>query len=368
MSVVSEWPRQSPCLIEVRDEESGMHGFLAVESIRDGLAFGGLRISSSVTGSEVQELAQSMEMKLRAHGNPVGGAKGGLRCAPDDPALHTKIAAFARALRGPLTEGVILGKDMGATNQSLDHLYESLGVAQLHRIQELFPESNCPGRLRDLGGYRKHMTGLGVAWAARAAWGGDFSGARILIQGSGVVGVGTAVRLSEMGAVIVGINDVHAGLLAIDGMPVEALVEGLSQGRGLAPDAFSFPCQSIERDALFEQKADILVLAASSYSVDLQAAQEIQTSLVVEGCNMGLLPDARRHLHERKIMVVDDVLASSSSAAMVTLQMATGNAFEATSLWEQIERSISGHVRESVRLAKQLDIPARRVYLERLTE
>jgi len=368
MSVVSAWPRQTPCLIEVRDEKSGMHGFLAVESIRKGLAFGGLRISPSVTGAEVQELAQSMEMKLRAHDNPVGGAKGGLRCDPNDPNLHEKLAAFGRALRGPLTDGVILGKDMGATNEALDHLYESLGVAQLHRVQEIFPNAHCPGRLRDLKGYRKHMTGLGVAWATRAALGGRIQGARVLIQGAGVVGVGTAVRLSEMGAVIVGINDVHGGIHATEGIPVDALIEGLQQGKGLSPDAFSFPCQAIERDALFRQEADVLVLAASSYSVSLPLAENIHAGLVVEGCNMGLLPDARHHLHERKIMVVDDVLASSSSAAMVTLQMSTGNAFEGGSLWEQIERAISGHVRESVRLSKQLHIPARRVYLERLTE
>ena len=337
---------QLPTLLEVTDDQIGMRGFLAIESLIDGVAFGGLRIHPGVSGPEVQGLARAMHLKLGAHGHPVGGAKGGLCCDPADPALGQHLAAYAHALRFWLANHVVLGKDMGATNEALDGMYASLQIPQLHIVKQGAQGADCPERIRDLTGYRRHMTGLGVVTAARAAI-EEIRGARVLIQGAGVVGVGTAVRLRELGAVVVGMSDVNQAL--VDPMGLDAAVlatEGVAGGC-LVPGAFP-NAACLERDALFSIPADVLILAASSWSVSAIHADQVLAPVVVEGCNMGLVDAARDRLHARGVRVVDDILASSSSAAMVCHQIATGNGLEEGEIWERITSAITAHVQDAM--------------------
>ena len=355
---------QFPLLLEVSDEAVGMRGFLAIESLQDGLAFGGLRIHPHVTGVEVQGLARSMHLKLGAHGHPVGGAKGGLCCDPGDPALHEHLRAYAHALRSWLENHVILGKDMGATNAALDAMYSSLGIPQLSIVMAKHPGGTCPERIRDLNGYRRHMTGLGVVGAARAAL-GDLRGARVVIQGAGVVGVGTAVRLREEGAVVVGMSDVHKALIDPMGLDAAVLASEGTRDRCLVPAAFPNAVER-ERDTLFSVSADLLILAASSWSVSADHAEQIIAPLVVEGCNMGLVDAARDRLHARGVRVVDDILASSSSAAMVCHQIATGNGLGERELWERITSAITTHVQDAVTASVATGGTLRSAYLSQI--
>jgi hypothetical protein len=66
---------------------------------------------------DVQKLARTMSWKLAADGLPVGGAKAGLRCAPDHPQIAEILIDAAEAWRRPLSESVVLGKDMGASDE-----------------------------------------------------------------------------------------------------------------------------------------------------------------------------------------------------------------------------------------------------------
>jgi glutamate dehydrogenase (NAD(P)+) len=310
-----------------------------VASETQGLAFGGTRVSGHVTAEEVVALSWNMHHKLLPMGLPTGGAKAGLKVDPGDPMLLEKARAFGEQARPLLSTTVVLGKDMGATDAVMEAIYAGAAIPQLFLGKTR--GASCPDRIGELAGYRSHMTGLGVAWSARAARAAQqkgMDGARVLVQGWGVVGRGSAVRVEEMGATVVGHSDVHGA--TVGDLPVE-------------------------RDALLGLEADVLVLAASSGSVDAALAKTISAPLVVEGANLALTEDARGVLYDRGIEVVPDCIASCSSASLVACQVALGNDGEPAEIWARIEAGIEASIQEARAIGAQDGIPLREAFLRK---
>jgi glutamate dehydrogenase (NAD(P)+) len=345
-----------PVLHEIRNPELGLEGYLAVHSVVGGLAFGGMRIDPNVTGAMVEGLASRMTMKLSGHGSPVGGAKAGLRVDPNDPRLPELLQAFAVQCRDELTGRTILGKDMGAKDWMIEMLYDALGMSQLDIVRRRDGGDTCPETIGELSGYIDRMTGQGVLWAVREALDQKLDGKRILIQGAGIVGVGVATRLVEAGAVVVGISDRFNALLDPAGIPL-SFFERVMNNNGLLPTAYrSGTAQVVERDALLSQQADALILAAGSLLIDAGTASRIRCPVVVEGANFPLRPDSRQFLHSQGVWVVPDVIASSSSAAMVTHQIASANTLPVDEMWNSIQTSIETNVRKSKEISDRHDI------------
>ncbi|MEE2779496.1 MAG: Glu/Leu/Phe/Val dehydrogenase dimerization domain-containing protein [Myxococcota bacterium] len=355
-------PDAAPVKIHAVDlEDSDVQGWLVVDTVVDGMAFGGFRISPAVDQEEVAGLARAMTWKLAGHGLPVGGAKGGLRADPTDPETPARLKRFSEACRELLTSVAVVGKDMGATDPLIDGIYEQLDVPQLHVARSRGDATSVPDRLRDLTGYRRHMTGLGVAWAVRAAMGGDVRGRRVAIQGCGLVGIGTAIRLHNMGARVVAISDAGGGVVEPTGLSVDALVDPAAPKGQIPP---GLQGERVARDHLFEIDSDVLVLAASSNSVGVKVAESARAPLVVEGSNFGLTAEAREVLHRRGIAVVPDLIASSSSAAMVARQLASRNTLSPDQLWEAIEGSITRNTRETLARTRETGQDSRVTYLQ----
>jgi glutamate dehydrogenase (NAD(P)+) len=350
-------------VIEIDEPDLDVTGYVCLSSLRGGVAFGGCRFDRSVTRDDVVELARCMSAKLAGHGLPCGGAKGGLRVDPRRADIRAVVQRFAERAAPLLTSSVVLGKDLGASNELLDHLYGCLGIPQMHLVQRLPGGGGVPDRLRDLQGYVPHMTGLGVAWATRAAVGRDLDGLRILIQGAGAVGMGAAVRLSAMGARVVGICDIETAVIRPGGFEIPALARAVTGGRLDASDP-ALGCDEViaPRDMLVRD-ADVLVLAAASNSVDLACASQIRAGVVVEGANFGLVAGGHDVLTRRGALAIPDVIASSSSAAMVAHQIAARNAMPPDALWARIESSIDRSVRQATAIARRERTSVRDAYL-----
>ena len=348
---------QAPFTREIVHPERGPLGWLCVDSWSGDLAFGGFRMTPSVTRAEVEELARCMTLKLAVHGSPTGGAKAGIRLDPLEEDADALLAFFGEQVADLLSTRVVLGKDMGASDLAIDGMYEALGFPQLS------PIGTGVEKLRDFSGYRRHMTGLGVAFAARSALGGSVKGLRVAIQGAGLVGLGAAVRLGAMGAQVVAMSDVSRALLWPEGVNLAWLEARVGPPRSLrgAGEGHLVP-----RDALFECDADVLVLAASSYSVDEEHVARMKAPVVVEGCNMGFTEPARRLAHERGILVIPDVIASSSSAAMVCRQLAARGTLSEEALWREIEAAIDRCVKSARREAAERAMSVRDAYIHQV--
>jgi glutamate dehydrogenase/leucine dehydrogenase len=349
-------------IVEITDSSLEFKGWLCVNTLNNGMAFGGCRFDLSVTRADVEQLAQCMTWKLAAHGLPVGGAKGGLCIDPRSPHIQNVIKAFAKGASEFLTTRVVLGKDLGATNELMDAMYASLNMNQLDIIKRQ-GAYHGPGRLRDLTGYRPHMTGLGVTWACQSALNDKIKGVRVGIQGSGAVGMGTAYHMFNLGARVVAMSDVSCAIIKDSGFSFSDLSEIISNGQIQREIATQKGAQVIVTDQLLTSDLDLLILAASSHSVKGSHAEKIKASTVAEGSNFGLTPDARIILQKRNVLVIPDILASSSSGAMVAYQLSSRNQLSYDDLWTKIHSGIKESVAASIRASNVSKVDLRTAYI-----
>lgn len=342
--------------LAVEDDMTDFSAFLVVDASDQEFSFGGTRVDAAVTRDLVAELAENMSLKLMGHGSPLGGAKAGVRAAPDDPRLAGFLRRFAGECKEVLSSTTILGKDMGAKQWMLDEIYDALGIPQLGVARARFREPELPRRLRDLNGYVDHMTGKGVCWSIEEALGGTLGGVAVLIQGAGVVGHGVAWHLDRAGAKVVGISDAEKAVLRPEGLEVEILGAARGDDGLLARERLPGSWVPSARDDLLAEQADVLVLAAGSYLVTDEIASRVSAPLVIEAANLALTPTASDVLHARGVRVVPDVVANSSSAALVAHQIAAGNQSDPVLLWAEIESSIKRNTEAVLRISREMDI------------
>src|SRR6185503_6184585 len=138
----------------------------------------------------------------------------------------------------------------------------------------------------------------------------DINGATVAIQGFGNVGsVSAELLATEAGAVIVGISDWKGGVFNAKGLDIAALLEHVGQHKTVAGFSGGEP---LTNEDLFKLDVDILIPAALENQITIENAPAIRAKVVVEGANGPTTPDANRHLHDRGVFIVPDILANSS--------------------------------------------------------
>jgi glutamate dehydrogenase/leucine dehydrogenase len=158
---------------------------------------------------------------------------------------------------------------------------------------------------------RREATGRGVMIVTREAAkhvGFDIKGARIAVQGFGNVGSVTADLLSRIGAKIVAVTDWKGGVYNENGLDIEGMLDYAKQHKSI--DGFSGG-EPLENDQLFSLDVDVLVPAATENQITMENAPSIRAKVVAEGANGPTTPDAHKHLHERGIFVIPDILANA---------------------------------------------------------
>ena len=311
LQAMDEWgPERVVC---VSDRRSGMRGVLVIDNTARGMGKGGTRMSPSLTVSEIARLARTMTWKWAATDLFHGGAKAGILFDPDSPHKEGALRAFARALRNEVPEEYVFGLDMGLNERDAAILADELG-----------DRGAAVGLPRALGGLpydELGVTGFGVAEAADAAAeaiGLPLQGAKVCIQGFGAVGQAAAVRLHELGAVVIAVSTSQGAVIDPDGVDVGALVE-LRKTHGdacvlrlggprPAADALGVEC-------------DVLIPAAREDVIDGSVAESLTAKLVVEGANLPTTRAAREILHERRVTVVPDFIANAGGTVAAAHSM-----------------------------------------------
>jgi glutamate dehydrogenase (NAD(P)+) len=170
------------------------------------------------------------------------------------------------------------------------------------------------GKPVELGGSlgRREATGRGVMIATRESAkhvGFALEGATVAVQGFGNVGSISAELLAEQGAKIVAVTDWKGGVHNPAGLDIAKLLAHVQQTKSV--DGFPGGDRLATAD-LFTLPADVLIPAALENQITIDNAPGIKAKIVIEGANGPTTPDAHRHLHERGVFVVPDILANSS--------------------------------------------------------
>ena len=128
------------------------------------------------------------------------------------------------------------------------------------------------------------------------------------VQGFGNVGSVSADLLAKIGAKIVAVTDWKGGVYNPAGLDIAKMLDFAKQHKTI--DGFPGG-EPIENDQLFGLDVDVLVPAALENQITMENAPIIHAKIVAEGANGPTTPDAHRHLHERGVFVIPDILANA---------------------------------------------------------
>jgi glutamate dehydrogenase (NAD(P)+) len=287
-------------------------GYRVQYNITLGPAKGGIRYHPGVSLDEVTALAAWMTWKCAVAHIPFGGGKGGVICDPTRMSRR-ELEALTRRYIAEIIDAIGPEKDVPApdVNTNAQVMAWVMDTYSMHVGHT--ETAVVTGKPLELGGSlgRNEATGRGVMIATRESAkhvGFDIKGASVGVQGFGNVGSISARLLSEIGARIVAVTDWKGGVYNAKGLDIAKLeehvrrrktVEGFEGGEALA------------NAKLFELDVDVLIPAALENQITMDNAPSIRAKVVVEGANGPTLPEAHRHLHDRGVLVVPDILANS---------------------------------------------------------
>jgi glutamate dehydrogenase (NAD(P)+) len=297
----------------ITSQAEALSGWVVVDSLVDGMAMGGTRMTATVSDGEVKRLARAMTTKLALAGLPIGGAKAGIRAGQGD--RQEVLRAFGRATAPLLHGGVYLGCDLGTTHADRDLFLAEAGydVLRQPRVAKL---------PTDWGTFWTHLvdvTGFGVCEAAATAVAARFGThhCRVVIQGFGTVGRAVGKGLAERGHRIVAVADIHGTIEASDGLPIGQLLSITDPtgtiDRGRLPDAVRVLDGP---EAWLDVDADVLILAATGDAVRAENAGRVRAEIVVEGGNLCCTTEAKAIMAAGGILLIPDVVANVGGAAV----------------------------------------------------
>jgi glutamate dehydrogenase (NAD(P)+) len=287
-------------------------GYRVQYNITLGPAKGGIRYHPDVTLDEVTALAAWMTWKCAVAHIPFGGGKGGVICDPTRMSRR-ELEAVTRRYTAEIIDAIGPDKDVPApdvntNDQVMAWFMDTYSMHVGHTATAV-----VTGKPIEMGGSlgRREATGRGVMITTREAakhLGFDIKGARVAVQGFGNVGSVSADLLAKIGAKIVAITDWKGGVYNENGLDVTRMLDYAKQHKTI--DGFGGG-QPLSNDELFGLDVDVLVPAALENQITMKNAPGIKAKVIAEGANGPTTPDAHKHLHERGVFVIPDILANA---------------------------------------------------------
>jgi glutamate dehydrogenase (NAD(P)+) len=288
-------------------------GYRVQYNITLGPAKGGIRYHPGVTLDEVTALAAWMTWKCAVAHIPFGGGKGGVICDPTKMSRR-ELEALTRRYIAEIIDAIGPEKDVPAPDVNTNEQIMAWVMDTYSMHVGHTTTSVVTGKPLELGGSlgRREATGRGVMIVARESakhLGFDIKGATVAVQGFGNVGSISAELLAGIGAKIVAVVDWKGGVHNPKGLDIQQLIAHVAQHKSVE----GFPgADAIDNAQLFKLDVDVLIPAALENQITMDNAPAIRAKVLVEGANGPTTPDAHKHLYERGVFVVPDILANSS--------------------------------------------------------
>jgi glutamate dehydrogenase (NAD(P)+) len=287
-------------------------GYRVQYNITLGPAKGGIRYHPDVSLDEVTALAAWMTWKCAVAHVPFGGGKGGVICDPTRMSRR-ELEALTRRYVAEIIDAIgpekdVPAPDVNTNDQIMAWVMDTYSMHVGHTSTAV-----VTGKPIEMGGSlgRREATGRGVMIVTREAakhLGFDIKGARVAVQGFGNVGSVSADLLSKIGAKIVAVTDWKGGVYDANGLDIGKMLDYAKQHKTI--DGFPGG-ETLENDQLFALDVEVLVPAALENQITMENAPVIKARIVAEGANGPTTPEAHKHLHERGIFVIPDILANA---------------------------------------------------------
>lgn len=300
-------------------------GFRVQHNMGLGPGKGGIRFHPHVTLSETAALAMLMTFKCALVGLPLGGAKGGVQCDPNDlsrqelQALTRRYCMEINPFIGPDID--IPAPDIGTDGQIMAWFMDTYSQINGYAIPGV-----VTGKPIVIGGSlgRNESTGKGVAMCVNfAAEKIDLKivNCRVAIHGFGKVAIPAAQDLAQQGAKIVGISDVTGGYFNPRGIDLQRAIAHVKQNRllkGLEN------VESISNEDLLELPVDILIPAAIDGVIHANNAERIKAKIIAEGANGSLTREATDIVSQNGTFIVPDILCNAGGVIVSYFEWVQG--------------------------------------------
>ena len=287
-------------------------GYRVQYNITLGPAKGGIRFHPDVTLDEVSALAAWMTWKCAIAGVPFGGGKGGVVCDPTKLSKR-ELEAITRRYVAEIIDAIGPDKDVPAPDVNTNEQVMAWIMDTYSMHVGYTSTAVVTGKPIVMGGSlgRREATGRGVMITTREAakhLGINIKGATVAVQGFGNVGSVSADLLSGIGAKIVAVTDWKGGVYDSGGLHIPSLLEWTQQKGTVAGFPIADP---LDPAKLFELDVDVLIPAALEKQITADNAPKIKAKIVAEGANGPTTPEAHKHLHDRGVFVIPDILANA---------------------------------------------------------
>ena len=324
---------------------------------------GGLRYHPDVDLDEVRSLASLMTWKTAVVNIPYGGAKGGI--AVDVKKLSTReLERITRKFIDEIHEMIGPDTDIPAPDMGTDHRVMAWIMDQYNKYHGFNPGvvTGKPVEYYGIPG-REEATGRGVGLLTLKVLGRlgrKTPGTRVAIQGFGNVGTHTAKYLSEADCKIVAISDATGGYYRADGIDVkEALHYVLEHDRLLTGYTNA---DRISNEELLALDVDVLIPAAIGGVITAENAPAIKASIIVEGANGPVHPDADDILDEAGKIVLPDILANAGGVTVSYFEWAQNRQFyrwDINRVRQELDKTLSTAFEETWELSTKRNISLR---------
>ena len=351
--------REPEVVFEWHDTQTEAVGWAVINSLRGGAAGGGTRMRKGLNKREVTSLAKTMEVKFTVSGPAIGGAKSGINFDPQDPRKHGVLERWYKAVMPLLKNYYGTGGDL-----NVDELHEVIpitaqygllhpqeGVAVGHFHKDDAGTARLIGQLRTgvsklvddtaftpvAGKYAVAdlITGWGVAQSVIHHYriqGTTVKGKRVIVQGWGNVASAAGYYLSQAGALLTGIVDLHGGLLAADGLDAAAVKKLFVEKQGNTLHTPGIRTFKEVNQHIWDQGAEVFLPCAASRLVTLEQVDRLCAAgleVIASGANVPFAdPEIfygpiARHADER-VAVIPDFIANCGMARVFAYCMTDG--------------------------------------------
>lgn len=307
------------------DSTTGAQAYFVIDSLRNGVCAGGIRMRDGATVEEARKLARTMTYKLAAAGIPFGGAKAAIDYDPTRKDSYDVLRRFLEIHRPFVRDFWVTNEDMGTKEEDIVTILRELGIpspgyAAVSRAQDSQKVLDDLAKAVEVRveGFRMAdvVTGYGITQAALEAM--DFLGtnpanSRVAIQGFGSVGGSAARYLAREGCVVVAIADVEGTLYCPEGLDVEDLLIKRNRWGVISRADLTSRYESLPREEWLAVDADVLIPAAVAEAITVGNCDSIKARLVVEGANVPVTSEAERQLFERGVLLVPDFVANAGA-------------------------------------------------------
>ena len=306
-------------------------GYRSVHSEHIEPVKGGIRFAKSVNQDEVEALAALMTYKCALVEIPFGGSKGGLCIDPreykdEELEIITRRFAYELAKRDLIHPSQnVPAPDMGTGEREMAWIADQYSRMNTTEINSRACVTGKPLNAGGISG-RVEATGRGIQYALRAFFNhrddmkkaklkGTLAGKKIIVQGLGNVGYHAALFLStEDDALITSIIEKDGMLVNAKGLNVQKVYEHLTENGNLIDCNEGKFIQESENG--LEQDCDIIIPAAIEGVINLNNAENIKASLVIEAANGPITAPADEILNKRGVVIIPDMYANAGGVTV----------------------------------------------------